>query len=224
MNAEKTAAYKAELAALTEKYKDVLTVYTGIEYDLFSHASTEGYDYVIGSVHCLKKDGVIVDCDYDYPTQKQSILQYFGGDGYAYAKEYYENVMTLSETHPYDFVGHFDLLTKFRDSEDFFDTASERYRRLAIDALHVVAEKHDIFELNTGAMSRGYRKTPYPDLFLLREMKALGVHVIVTSDCHNADFLDCHFKESYALLKEYGFESTLYRTKNGWEEQPIELL
>ena len=221
MTASQTAAYKAELAALAEKYNDRIDIYTGIEFDLFSQDSTEGYDYVIGSMHCLEKDGVLIECDYDFPRMEHAINECFGGDAMAYAKEYFDNVMLLSEKYDYDFVGHFDLLTKFRENKNYFDASCEQYRRMAIEALHVVAERHNIFEINTGAMSRGYRKTPYPDPFLLREMKEIGAHVIVTSDCHDARFLDCHFRECYDMMREYGFKTTLYRTKNGWEEQPI---
>ena len=221
MKAEDTAAYKKELARLREKYQGVIDVYTGIELDLFSKEPTQDYDYVIGSVHYVKKDGKYLACDLGLETQRDSIVNCFGGDALAYAKAYFDNVVLLSETCKFDFVGHFDLLTKYRDTVDFFDTESDAYRRIAIDALHTVAEKHNIFEINTGAISRGYRKTPYPDPFLLKEMKEIGAYVIVTSDCHNAAHLDLCFDECYEMLREHGFKSTLYRTKTGWEEQAI---
>ncbi len=221
MSEEKTADYIREISHLKEKYRDVLDIYLGIEMDLYSQASTEEYDYVIGSVHYVCKNGELRDVDHSLDSTKACITELFGGDAFAYAKAYYEGLICLAETKKFDFVGHFDLLNKFCDYEDLFDMHSEKYKKLALEALHAVKERYDIFEVNTGAISRGYRKTPYPAPFLLREMKEIGAHVIVTADCHDARYLDCGFADAYALVRSCGFKSVLYRTKSGWEEESL---
>ena len=204
MKPQDAEAYKKELALLREKYKDVIDVYTGIELDLFSEEPTHDYDYVIGSVHYVKKDGKYLACDLGLETQRDSIKNYFGGDALAYAKAYFDNVVLLSEKCRFDFVGHFDLLTKYRDTVDFFDTESDAYRRIAIDALHTVAEKHNIFEINTGAISRGYRKTPYPALDIMRYLAEHGGKAVITSDSHSTEALGTAFTLAYELAKEAG--------------------
>ena len=42
---------------------------------------------------------------------------------------------------------------------------------------------------------------------MLRRIRECGGRVILTSDCHDARFLDCAFSESAALLKACGFQS-----------------
>ena len=54
---ERLNDYKNELFLLREKYKDQIKIYVGIEQDYFSENSTDGFDYVIGSVHFIYKNG-----------------------------------------------------------------------------------------------------------------------------------------------------------------------
>jgi histidinol-phosphatase (PHP family) len=75
--------------------------------------------------------------------------------------------------------------------------------------------------VNTGAIARGYRTTPYPAPFILKEMKNLGLTVILTSDCHNRDMLDCHYKESMELIKACGFDSVGVMRNGKFVEEKI---
>lgn len=221
MNEEKTAAYQRDILLLKEKYRGIIDIFLGIETDLLSRASTEGYDYVIGSSHYVGTEGDYRDVDLSLEATKACIAELYGGDPFAYARAYYENLITLANTRKFDFVGHFDLLNKFCEREDVFDVESRKYQSLALEALHAVKEKNDVFEVNTGAISRGYRKTPYPALFLLREMKEIGARLVITSDCHNAEFLDCGFSLCRELLLAEGFHSVLYFTGHGFEEEAL---
>jgi His-Xaa-Ser system radical SAM maturase HxsC len=45
-------------------------------------------------------------------------------------------------------------------------------------------------------MARGYRNSPYPEDFILREILSLGGSVVVSSDCHDATKLDFAFEET----------------------------
>jgi histidinol-phosphatase (PHP family) len=58
--------------------------------------------------------------------------------------------------------------------------------------------------MNTGAIARGYRPSPYPEDFLIKEINRLGKGIIITADCHNKDYLNCHFDESIEILKANG--------------------
>ena len=42
-------------------------------------------------------------------------------------------------------------------------------------------------------------------MFLLKEMKRLGYGAVITSDCHDARALSCHYEESAELLRVCGF-------------------
>ena len=45
------------------------------------------------------------------------------------------------------------------------------------------------FEINYGAIARGYRKTPYPDPRITDTLTKRGAKIIKTSDCHDKRFL-----------------------------------
>ncbi|MBR5459671.1 MAG: histidinol-phosphatase, partial [Clostridia bacterium] len=106
--------------------------------------------------------------------------------------------------------------TKHSETNDFFDTESEKYKKYALEALHTLAESCKVFEVNTGAISRGYRTTPYPTLEIMRELKAQGYGAVISSDCHNREFLDCGFDLARDLLIEAGFNEKYILTKNGF--------
>ena len=77
----------------------------------------------------------------------------------------------------------------------------------AVDALDALLERPVLFELNTGAIARGYRKTPYPGDFLLRELIRRGAGLLLSSDCHDRRFL-LYELERYRALP--GVRETLF--------------
>ena len=78
---------------------------------------------------------------------------------------------------------------------------------MALEALDACLEICPIIEMNTGAMSRGYRKEPYPALFMLDEIKAKGGKILLSSDSHNKDHLIYYFDECVELLRASSVDS-----------------
>ena len=74
MSVAQTAEYKAEIRRLQQKYAGRICIYMGIEQDFYSEAFTEGYDYVIGSVHYLRKNGAYLPVDASQAQQAQALL------------------------------------------------------------------------------------------------------------------------------------------------------
>lgn len=207
MSLENTQAYKEEVNLLKAKYKDRITVLCGLEHDVFFKCDTRDYDYVIGSSHFLDIGGKIIEFDESADVVADIIEQYFGGDGLKYAKSYYENMARLNEYADFDIVGHFDIISKHCEKRDFFDVNSREYQSIALEALHALAEKKRVFEVNTGAIARGYRTTPYPAPFILKELYKLGCTVILTSDCHDRHFLNHHYDRALEYIRSCGFKS-----------------
>lgn len=189
MTPEGTEAYKAEIRRLKEQYAGRIRLWLGVEQDYYSDLPTEDYDYVIGSVHYLYKDGAYLGVDESRESFLRNVKTYYGGDFCAFAEDYYAHVAQIYEKTGCRIVGHFDLVTKFNEGGALFDTTHPRYRRAALDALHRLLEKPVLFEINTGAIARGYRKMPYPEHFLLRELLENGAGLILSSDCHDRRFL-----------------------------------
>ena len=216
MTPEKTEQYKDEIAFLKEKYCDKIDIFCGLEFDMYSGVDLTGYDYVIGSVHYLNCDGEYVGFDHSKEEVKRVIDNYFDGDGMKYAKAYYRTLSQLPNYGKFDIVGHFDLITKFSDITKFFDDKSLEYKNLVIETADALRGRIPLFEVNTGAIARGYRITPYPMIHIIKELKNMGFGVCITSDCHNKDYIDCAFEESAELLRACGFKEKYILTKQGF--------
>ena len=205
MTVEAAERYKKEIAALKEKYKGTIDVFCGMELEFYSDVPSDGYDYLIGSVHYLDFDGRILGFDRKLQEALDYVSGNFGGDGLAFAKKYFETVARLPEREKIDIIGHFDLLTKNNEKGGFIDVTSEKYLNYGYEAIAALKGRIPFFEVNTGAISRGYRTSPYPSVSLLKEMKRLGYGALITSDCHDARALSCHYEESSELLRSCGF-------------------
>lgn len=216
-NGDKTEAYKKNVSDLKEKYKNHIKIYLGLEVEMLSDVSITGYDYLIGSLHYLKIGDEYVGFDRGEEDVERIINTYFGGNGMKYAKAYYESLAQLPQYGKFDIVGHFDIITKHSDNRNFFDTTSKEYINAAIEAAEALAGKIPFFELNTGAIARGYRKSPYPSITLMKELKRLGFGAIITSDCHNKLMLDCNFDEAAELLKSCGFKEKYILSDYGFK-------
>lgn len=189
MSADGTPEYRKEIQRLKKKYADRIEILCGIEQDLFSDFPADGYDYVIGSSHYLKKDqGRYVPIDLSAEVFEAAAMDYYGGDYYSMAEEYFENVAAVPDTGA-DIVGHFDLIAIFNKGNRFFDENNSRYLSAGKAAIDKLLKKGLTFEVNTGAVSRGRRDIPYPSPEFLRYILKNGGRVILSSDAHKAENL-----------------------------------
>lgn len=221
MSLENTKKYSEEIDSLKEKYEGKIKIYKGIEADLQSKINRSDYDYIIGSVHYIPYKDEFLPVDLSPEETKKIINRCFGGKSMAYARAYYDEVKKVPSATSCNILGHFDLVTKFCRYIPELDTSSKEYITCAMDAVQAVSEKISIFEVNTGAMSRGYTTYPYPELNILKEMKSCGMKPVITSDCHNEEHLDYGFDTARELLREAGYKEILYFIDNEFKEYPL---
>lgn len=221
---EQLAAYRAACAGLKRQYAGRMEVLCGMEIDADTPAVRRAdYDYVIGSVHSVKSpDGALTPVDDTPGAMAGGIAAHFGGSGAALAAEYYAQLAAFLKKLRPDVVGHFDLVRKFNAEGAFFDENSAVYRTAALTALEEALLTDAVFEVNTGAISRGWQKTPYPDFFLLRRLAEAKARVTVTADAHSADTLLYGAKQAAELLRAAGFTAAWNLTADGWREEKIE--
>ena len=215
---DRSEAYKQEISRLKEAYRNRIRIYCGLEMEFYSPVDLSGYDYLIGSVHYLEMDGQPAGFDRSLAETEAYIQKYFGGDAMAFAKGYYETLCRLPERGSFDILGHFDLITKNNEVGCFLDTSSGEYLRAGYEAIHALRGKIPLFEVNTGAIARGYRKTPYPQPEFLKEFRSCGYGPVITSDCHNKAYLDCEFDTAAQLLAQAGFRTKWVLTDTGFQE------
>ncbi len=217
MSVEGTEKYKKEIRALKEKYQEKIDIFCGLEFELYSEVDLSGYDYLIGSAHYFKIDGEYVGFDRDANSVKKVIDTYFKGNGMKYAKAYYELLSTLPNYGKFDIIGHFDLIAKHSENECFFDENLPEYLGYAYDAIEALRGKIPFFEVNTGAMARGYRTSPYPSMPIMKRLLERGFLPILSSDCHDRNKLDYGFADSIELLKTCGAKEGYILTKEGFQ-------
>ena len=203
---ERMAEYRAELARLKDEYAGRLNVWCGLEFDLTSDKKwLGGFDYVIASVHALETARGLWALDDNRERSRRMIVIAFDGDRDAAAEAYFRKVREIARIDRADIVGHFDLITKFDEPEPLYNAASPRYRLSALDAMEALVQAGKIFEINTGAMSRGYRSAPYPAPELLRALREMGGRITITADAHSRENLAFAFDQAAEAAKAAGF-------------------
>ena len=181
-----TQAYIAEVRSLKEKYAGQIQIYLGVEQDYHSDVPTDPYEYVIGSVHYVKKDGCYLPVDENRQMQLDHVDRFYGGDFYGFVEDYYATVADVYRKTGCQIIGHFDLITKFNGAGDLFDPMHPRYRAAADKALEALLAAPVTLEVNTAMVVRGWHKDPYPDRHILSRWLTAGKPVIFSSDCHDA--------------------------------------
>ena len=75
--------------------------------------------------------------------------------------------------------------------------------------------------MNTGAISRGWRKVPYLNAQLLDVMKRNGGEVVLGRDSHHRDNLTFFFDECVEILKDNGIDHISVFNGNGFDKMGI---
>lgn len=203
MTEERQLAYQKAVMQAKEKYRNKIKIYCGIEQDVFSLKPAFTPEYVIGSAHRIKVKGEWLDVDQSAQNTKTFLKEIYDDNFDAYAKDYYQ-VATLSvESVNADVIGHIDLLTKFNEVLDL--KLTDVYYEYAENAIKKLVKFGKPFEINTGAIGRGYRTSPYPDEKILKMIYNLGGKIMINTDCHNKDFLDCGLDLAEKLARRVGF-------------------
>ena len=215
---ERIEEYKKEIIRLKDVYKDKIKIFLGIEHDFYSDSSPYGFDYNLIAVHYLKTKNGILGFDSGLESTVKYINDNFDGDGMAFAKCYYETLAMSCDTDKFDVIAHIDLVTKNNEKGRFFDTNTKEYLGYAFDAIDALKGKISLFEVNTGAVARGYRTTHYPQMELLKRLRECGFGATLSTDCHNKAYLDFEFDKAAEYLREAGFKSKFVLTENGFEE------
>lgn len=218
---ERQAEYLAELESIRRQFAGALAIYSGMEWDLLSEVRTDAFEYVIGSIHQIVAGGEANSVDHSAATTAQYLQRWFGGDADAAAEAYFSQYEALARIPRIDIVGHFDLLTKFDETDGFYHPDSPRFQAAALCAMDALVAADKIFEVNTGAISRGYRTTPYPSRALLRELKRRSGRITISADAHTANDVAFGFAEAEALAIDCGFCEVWQFDGRGFVPVPI---
>ena len=221
ISAARLPDYFTEVQRVKERLHGQIDVFCGAEWDLYSQIAPAGFDYVIGSVHHIAIGNALPCVDNSAEETQRMLAEYFDGDADAMAEAYFRQYDALAKIGEVDIVGHFDLLNKFDEERAFFNTASARFHAAAIDAIDALIASGKIFEINTGAISRGYRTTPYPSRALLEAICARGGKIAISADAHRVEDVAFGFAEAEALACACGFREIWQFDGKGFVPQQL---
>lgn len=219
MTEENAALYRREINGIKDKYKNSIKIYCGVEQDYYSPMPITGYDFIIGSVHNVFKNDVQIVVDNNPKDFAEDIERYYNNDFDEFAEEYFELVGDIVNRTNADIIGHIDLLLK--NSEYIGYRPTRRFLIAAEKAVEKLCRFSRPFEINTGAMARGYRTIPYPIPEILAMIKKYGGTIVFSSDCHDKNYLDYGFQIAENMAKDAGFTEHGVITDEGIEYIPI---
>ncbi len=219
MSPDETLLYQRDVLAIKEMYEGKMEVLLGLEQDMLFGSPLIKADYIIGSAHYLRRGNRFFPIDSKIELFKEYLSELFDGDYEAMAIEYFKGLEELLERVDADIIGHFDLITKYRERFGF--PLTDAFYEAALQTVDRLLTYHKPFEVNVGAITRGYRTSPYPEQIILRRIKEAGGEIIITGDTHSADNLGKNLEIGIIAAKEAGFTERVIFTNKGKEIIPL---
>lgn len=194
-----TAAYRARLLELREKFRGRIGVLFGVELGLMDYlaprlreyVSEWDFDFIIGSSHLV--DGV----DPYYP-------EYFSRHGdYNGILRYFESILAnIRAFDDFDVYGHLDYVVRYSGAKNYHPAD---FAELLDEILKTLISMGKGIELNTAGLKYGLEFAhPHPEL--LKRYRELGGEIItVGSDGHKAEHYAWDFDRAGDILRNAGF-------------------
>lgn len=194
--------YFAKHKEWKERYKDQITILTGIELGLQPHISKDlkeilnsgTYDFVIGSIHVADR------IDPYLPEYWADKTEYEG------IHRYYENALeSLAAFDDFDSFGHLDYIVRYAPAKAE-NYSYQKYKEIIDEILKTLISKNIGLELNTAGLKYGLGFA-HPHTDILKRYKELGGEIItIGSDAHKPEHLAYDFHKVPAILEECGFK------------------
>jgi len=232
---DRLEAYISTVRECAASWKGRLTVLLGLEIDYLAgvcspadgHFQALGLDYSIGSVHYLTPLHGSKPFTVDGPRDEweEGVRTGFGGDGEQAAVSYWETVADMVRNGGFDIVGHLDVIKKNNGAggaKRSFDPDGKRYRNAVLATLDAIAEAGLVVEVNTGALNRGTLTEMYPAPWMLQELRARKVRIMINSDAHRPEHLSGFYPEARALIKNSGFTEIVLFDGLSWFNEKLD--
>lgn len=203
---------------LKEKYKNQIIIQLGFEVDYLPPLCSpkkENFkefnpDFLIGSVHYIATKDGYYSVDDATENVKKGLNNLYNGNGKKAVCEYFDAEREMIEHGDFDILGHPDVIRKRNGSLNFFNQNESWYRKELIATAKKIAKKEIIVEINSGAIARKAMDDFYPSQEFLAILHDYNIPVMINSDAHSAEFLDCAFDRATALIKKIGYTEIAY--------------
>ncbi len=219
-------SYIDEISSLKKEYHGRIEVLLGVELDYINgvdvkeyiNYESRGFDYFISSVHYVYSKRLGRYFEVDGPADLFNILleKGFDNDIGLLIQNYYDDVRKMIKDYKPAVIGHLDLIKKNNGTERYFKEESSLYVEEVDKTLEVIKEYGALIEINTGAISRGYTKTPYPSLYILKKCLENGIGITLNSDAHEPSNIGYKFKDIIDMARTIGFAEIYFYSNGEW--------
>lgn len=212
---------------LKEQYRGRIDLYTGLETDFFPGCTDwramPDLSYTVGAVHFLPhpQTGIAMPVDDDAKEFRKTLENGFDGEIQAFGEAYYGTLREMLVAMPPNMLAHMDVFRKNNGGNRYFDEEDEWYRGEIGKTLEVALLTDVIIEVNTGAMSRGTLKEPYPSGWILEAIHESGIPIVLNSDAHHPDAVDFGYVEVRKQLLQIGFTHQRVLYEGIWQDMPL---
>lgn len=230
--------YEAEILNLQEQYKNQIEIQLGYEADYFpgvtipskSNYIARGLNpqFLIGSVHYVVTKNGHYSVDNSVQKVQSNLIRLYGNgkdfssvNGKKAVCEYFEAEREMLKKGDFEILGHCDLIRKRNGELHFFDEKDSWYQKEIKATAKEIAHAGVIVEVNTGAIARGAMDDFYPSEQFMQILFEKGVPVMINSDAHKAEDLDCAFERAVSQIKKIGWKEITYPTENTFKHTKI---
>jgi histidinol-phosphatase (PHP family) len=231
MDAGNLREYIGEIARIRLAYRDKIEVYCGLELDYIdgvpylpvSELKKMGCDYILGSVHFIDRypDGSLFSFDGKPEIFFRAIEIIYNNDFRKAITGYFEKTRMMVDKDCPDIIGHMDKIKMHNTVKHYFDEDAPWYRRQVEETLDLIAEKGCIIEVSTRGLYKHNPPLLYPDARVIKQAYLRKIPVMINSDSHHPDDIDCFFSETALLLNQTGYKTLRVLHKGTWQDMPF---
>lgn len=201
-----------------QQYKDKIEICVGIElgeptYNLEESEAliaSRDYDFVIGSIHNLRK------------TEDFWFLEYRQDNIYPLLESYFYELKLLAQWGKFDTFSHLTYPLRYIVGDHGFEVDLSRFQPDIDEVFSLLAEKDKPLEINTSGLRQKIGRTLPDERFLRRFRELGGKYVTVGSDSHYVEHMGAGIEQGMLLAKNCGFDSVLVFRHRQPVEIPIE--
>lgn len=193
--------YFKVMKPLQEKYKNQIDMRIGVEIGMqpylepFYREFVKKYpfDFVIGSVHCIRKSDIAFGEIFKNYTDEE-----------VYRMTLEETLEDVKLYDDFDTLGHLDYMTRYGKTREQ-EYSYSKYSDIIDEILKVIIRKEKGLELNMAGLKYGL---PYahPHMDVLKRYRELGGEIItIGADGHKPEHIAYDFHKVSDILKASGF-------------------
>lgn len=201
LNDKIVAAYFDDIAAAKTKFeKSGLAVFAGIEIDYTPGSEKEAarlrslfdFDFVLGSVHCVK--------GYDISEKDQAEEYFTRRTMNRAADDYIALLEQAAECSYFEALGHLDYFVRY--CRQYYGESLDNIELGKYDSLFEILKRNNIgIEINTSPYKRGETGF-HPAVKIVERAIESGVTISsIGSDCHSPEHLGMGINEAYEFLQ-----------------------